>query len=407
MSPTSRQRSAAASQLGALVAGGDYQGLGIVRSLGRSGFPVCVVDDEPSIARYSRYASHSVRVGNLRNEDAAIDALLEVGHRFGLEGWVLFVTRDELVTALSRARDRLSAFFRVPTPAWETIRYAADKRMTYELAQRLNIPLPRTWYPESFEALDEIEPIRWPVLIKPAIKEHFIYRTRVKGWVVKDRHELRERFRDAAAIVPAGEIMVQDMIPGDGSMQYSYCTFFKGGRSLGRMTVRRRRQRPTDLGRSSTFVETVRTSELEDPSERFLREIDYYGLAELEYKFDESDEQYKLLDVNARTWGYHSIGHAAGVDFPLLVQLDQLGVDLRAAEARPGVTWVRLLTDVPTAALELARGRLGWREYLRSLRHTATEASFSRDDPRPGLAELLLVPYLVRTRSARRLLPWG
>jgi predicted ATP-grasp superfamily ATP-dependent carboligase len=297
-------------------------------------------------------------------------------------------------------------FFRVPTPAWDTVRYTADKRLTYELAERLDIPLPRTWYPASLGALDAIEPTRWPLLVKPAIKEHFIYKTNVKGWVVNDREELRKRFLDAAAIVPTGEVMIQDMIPGNGSTQYSYCTFFKGGRSIGRMTVRRRRQRPADLGRSSTFVETVDSSDLDEVSERFLQEIDYYGLAELEYKLDEADGQYKLLDVNARTWGYHSLGPVAGVDFPLLLQLDQFGLEVTEAQARPGVTWVRLLTDVPTAAPELASRRLSWRDYVHSLRNIATEASFSRDDPRPGLAELLLLPHLIRTRSLKRWPPW-
>ena len=62
----SNRRRADSLQFGAVVVGGDYQGLGIVRSLGRSGFPVCVVDDEPSIARYSRYATHAIRVPLLR-----------------------------------------------------------------------------------------------------------------------------------------------------------------------------------------------------------------------------------------------------------------------------------------------------------------------------------------------------
>ena len=50
-----------------------------------------------------------------------------------------------------------------------------------------------------------------------------------------------------------------------------------------------------------------------------LQEIDYYGLAALEYKLDGADGQFKLLDVNTRTWGYHSVGYVAGVDFPLLL----------------------------------------------------------------------------------------
>jgi predicted ATP-grasp superfamily ATP-dependent carboligase len=385
-----------------VVVGGDYQGLGIVRSVGRRGFPVCVVDDEPSIAGFSRYTGHTLRVPDLRDETTTVETLLEIGRRLGLDGWVLFATRDEIVAALSRARDRLREFFRVPTPAWETVRYASDKRLTYALADRLGIPTPRTWYPESVKDLDTIEPARWPLLVKPAIKEHFIYRTRVKGWIVRNPGELRERFVDAATILPHGEVMVQDLIPGNGLTQFSYCTFFKQGRPIGRMVVRRRRQRPADLGRSSTFVETVDLDTLSEPSTRFLQEIDYYGLAELEYKLDRTDGQYKLLDVNTRTWGYHSLGGVAGVDFALLVQLDQLGHEVSEADARPGVTWVRLLTDVPSAAPELARRHLRLGDYIRSLSSFATEASFSRDDPRPAVAEVALLPHLIRTRRARR-----
>jgi D-aspartate ligase len=39
--------------IGAVVVGGDYQGLGIVRSLGRQNVPVCVIDDETSIAFFA------------------------------------------------------------------------------------------------------------------------------------------------------------------------------------------------------------------------------------------------------------------------------------------------------------------------------------------------------------------
>lgn len=388
------------SEVGALVVGGDYQGLGIVRSLGRAGIPTCVLDDEPSIARYSRYASMAVRVADLRDEAATVEAALAAAEGSGLRGWVVYPTRDEVVTAFSRARDRLKEVFRVPTPGWETVRYAIDKRLTNTLAERVGVPTPRTWYPETEEALDRIETDSWPLLVKPAIKQRFIYTTRVKGWVVHDRAELRARFLDAAAVVGPGEVMVQDMIPGNGRTQYAYCAFFKDGLAIGRMVVRRRRQRPADIGRSSTYVETVDVPELIETSERLLRELGYYGLVELEYKFDTRDGTFKLLDINARTWGYHSIGPPAGVDFPLLLFRDQLGLEVSVVEARSGVTWMRVLTDTPTALADVVHGRLGFREYLRSVREVATEAAFSREDPRPGWAEVALLPHLIRTRAA-------
>src|SRR5271167_1195964 len=102
--------------VGAVVIGGDYQGLGIVRSLGRQGVPVCVVDDEHSISRLSRYSSRFVKVPDLRDERRAIDSLVEIGKRLSLRGWVLYPTREELVAAFSRNRLELSELFRVPTP---------------------------------------------------------------------------------------------------------------------------------------------------------------------------------------------------------------------------------------------------------------------------------------------------
>ena len=378
--------------------GGDYQGLGIIRSLGRKKIPVCVVDDETSIGRFSRYATHSIKVDDLRSEEGTVATVLEAGERLGLEGWVLFPTREETVAALSRRRSVLATHFRVPTQDWDCVRWAWDKRNTYRLAETLGIPTPATCVPlleSELEAADE-----WlPVAIKPAIKEHFIYATGAKAWRADTPAQLRVRFREAEQIVPAGEVIVQELIPGDGREQFAYGTFFKEGRPLGSMVARRWRQHPPEFGRASTYVETVDVPLLEELSELLLREIDYYGLAELEYKRDPRDGRFKLLDFNARTWGYHTIGGRAGVDFPYLLYADQVGLPLEERRARPGVKWVRLVTDVPTGFVEIVSGRLGWRSYIRSLRDMHIEAVFSSDDLLPGLVELALIPYLAVRRG--------
>jgi D-aspartate ligase len=378
---------------GAVVVGGDYLGLGIVRSLGRRGVPICTVDDERSIARFSRFTTYGLRVADLRDEGQAVETVLDVGGRLGLEGWVLYPTREETVAAFSRHRGQLAQHFRVPTPGWSTVRWAWDKRNTYRLAQELAIPTPRTWYPQGCEDLERIDADP-PFAVKPAIKEHFFYTTKAKAWRANTRSELAERFERAAALTGQGEVMVQELIPGDGHQQFAYCAFFKDGAGVGRMVARRRRQHPPEFGRASTFVETVDLPVLETYSERFLRAIGYYGLVEMEYKLDRRDGRYKLLDVNARAWGYHTLGQRAGVDFPFLQFADQLGEQVQACRASAGVRWIRLVTDVPTAAYEFAHRQLDWRGYLRSLADVHVEAVFSRDDPLPGLAEVALIPYL-------------
>jgi predicted ATP-grasp superfamily ATP-dependent carboligase len=388
----------ARQRVGAVVIGGDYQGLGIARSLGRRGIPVCVVDDECSIARFSRYVAHAVRTDSLRDEGNTVEILMDVGRRFGLDGWLLYPTRDETVAACARYRSVLSEIFRVPTPGWDTVRWLWDKRNTYELARELGIPVPRTACPRSVRELEALE-LDGPVAIKPAIKEHFVYATKAKAWRADTREERRQRFEQASQYVEPGEVMIQELIPGNGNHQFAYAAFFKNGRAIGSMVVRRQRQHPPEFGRASTFVQTIELPILETLSQRFLQAIDYYGLVELEYKFDARDGQYKLLDVNGRTWGYHTLGAGAGVDFPYLLYADQIGESVEPTRGRAGVNWIRLVTDVPTAVVEMLGGRLDWREYFRSVKSFDVEAVFKREDPLPGIMELALIPYLSLKRG--------
>lgn len=394
-----RSGAAGAQPVGALVVGGDYQGLGIARSLGRRGIPVCVVDDEPSVARASKFVDRFVRVPDLRDARTTVDVLVDVGRRFGLNGWVVYPTREETVAAISSHRDELQTVFRIPTPDWQSVQPAWDKRLTHRVGESLGMAMPRTWFPADEDELRALD-LPWPVIVKPAIKEHFFYATRAKAWQANDRTQLLDAYRNATRTVgDPREIILQEVITGGGDRQVAYCTFFKEGAPIAAMTVCRRRQHPSDYGRASTYVETVRLPELEELSVRFLREIDYYGLAELEYKQDPRDGTYKLLDVNLRTWGYHTLGGAAGVDFPYLLYRDQTGLPVSPTTARTGVRWIRLTTDLPNAARDMRAGTVKLADYARTLRGVDVEAVFSARDPLPWIYELLLLPYLAVKRG--------
>ena len=387
-----------AHEVGALVIGGDFQGLGIVRSLGHHQVPVGLIDNELSIARFSRYATFAEKVSTFGNAARTVEILLDLARKRDLQGWVLYPTRDETVAAISEYKEELERVYRVPTACWNTIKNLWDKRNTYDLAAHLGIPAPRTQRVRDEKDLDHLE-VKFPVAIKPAIKEHFVYATAVKAWRANNRAELKDCFERASQFMPVDELLIQDLIPGDGNNQYSYCAFFKKGRAVSKLVACRRRQHPLEFGKSSTYVESIELPLLEEYSERFLRAIDYYGLVELEYKYDARDGQYYLLDVNGRTWGYHTIGLRAGVDFPYLLFLDQLNEPIEQSRGKAGVRWIRLVTDLPVGLLGILQGKLRAGSYLRSLGNFDEEAVFSRDDPMPGLVEIALIPYLAIKRG--------
>ena len=387
----------AKENVGALVIGGDHPGLAIARSLGPRGIPVVVIDDQHSISKFSRYTTRVVRVEDLRDPQKTVDSVLEIGHRYDLKDWVLFPTRDETVMAFSRHRRRLAGFFRVTTPEWESTRHVWDKYNTYKLAEQIGIPSPRTWNVRSKEELSTLYP-RLPLAIKPAIKENFFYATGAKAWRADTPEQLNALFDAAAHNIRMSEIMIQEIIPGDGNCQLSYCAFFRDGSAHSILTARRLRQHPREFGRAATYVETADLPEIEELSQRFLRAINFYGLVEVEFKQDARDGQYKLLDVNARVWGFHGLGQVAGVDFPYLLFADQLGRHAERSRGRAGVGWLRLLTDVPTSFSAMARGYLSLGSYIQSIQRTEVESVFSWRDPLPSVAEFALLPYILRRK---------
>lgn len=388
-------------QIGALVVGGDHPGLAIARSLGRRGIPVYIIEDQHSVSVFSRYVTRVIRVPDIRDEQKTVDSVLEVGRRFGLKGWVLFPTRDETVAAFSLHRDRLAEFFRVTTPPWDVIRWAWDKNNTWKMAEKIGIPSPRTWNVTSADELSALYP-HLPLAVKPAVKEHFFYATGAKAWRAETPEQLQELFKRAAREIKVEDIMLQEIIPGDGKQQLSYCAFFREGRAHSTLLARRMRQHPREFGRAATYVETVELPEIEEIADRFLRAINFYGIVEVEFKQDPRDGKYKLLDVNARAWGFHGLGQAAGVDFPYLLFADQFGEQLESSRAKAGAGWLRLVTDVPVAASDMLRGYLTLGSYWSSLKNTRTESVFCGKDPLPSLGEIVLLPYLIAKKYFKK-----
>lgn len=385
------------SDQGALVIGGDYRGLGIVRSLGRHGIPVCVAHTNDRIAAYSRYAKRRVPWPDT-SEAEQTDYLVQLGREHGLEGWVLFPTSDKQAELVSRHHAELSEHYRLTTSPWPQYSLAQDKRLTYERAEALGIAAPATWKVQSIAEVAELD-LEYPVLLKPASGVIDNPITDDKVWRVDDRESLLARYAEAIDLLPAALVMIQEVVPGGGECQWSFAATCLDGDALASLTARRTRQIPVDFGRASTFVESMDQPDVAEQSTRIITDFGLTGLVEVEFKRDPRNDRLKLLDVNARSWGWHSIGAAAGVDFSYLAWRSALGKPVERARGREGVRWVRLTTDVPTSLREILGGRMKLGPYLRTLRPPLEGPIAAKDDPRPALME---VPLLAM-RAARRL----
>lgn len=385
--------------IGATVLGGHVQALGIVRALGRAGISVYVLDQTPlGVARRSHYC-RGFRLVSEWTAESVVAALEEMAN--DRKPCVLYPTDDMAVSILSQNHERLSENHSLVTPPWNVTEKAYNKILTYREAQACGVPIPRTLFPESLEEL--IEATRdwaFPIILKPAVMYTFARAMRKKVVFVPDSTALPLAYQEMTAIVPPSEVMAQDIIPGSPQHLYSLGALVDKGEIVAGFTARRKRQIPMDFGRASTFVETCDVRELVEYGSQILRHIRYSGLAEVEFKYDTRDGQYKLLEINPRLWKWHSIVEGLGVNLSLLQfkiangeRVDRLGI-LPFRECK----WIDRLSDWYVSLSEISKSRMKVGEWLHSYRGLCVDSVFSWSDPLPGVFLLILSPYMALTR---------
>jgi predicted ATP-grasp superfamily ATP-dependent carboligase len=137
--------------------------------------------------------------------------------------------------------------------------------------------------------------------------------------------------------------------------------------------------------------------------------MEFTGIAEVEYKWDERDNEYKLIEINPRPWDQHPLGLACGIDLIHLAYCDRAGLpspDVRSAfTARKWVAEDAFLL----AALGLVwRREAGLGTLLRQARGKRMYAIWSVRDPLPFVMYLATtVPSLIgmALRATRRSQP--
>jgi D-aspartate ligase len=382
---------------GALVMGADYRALGVVRSLGRRGIPVWVINQGGHlVAATSRYVRRRLPwpAGDDRGK---VDFLLALCATHQLNGWMLIPTDDYTVGLVSGHHKTLANKYRVTVPPWEKLRWACDKRLLHQLAEKLQVHQPWTVCPANREELAKID-CPFPVILKPAIRLQPSSLAIPKAWLAEDRESLLKRYNEASALLPSESLIIQEMVPGGGEAQFSYAALCKDGSSLASLVARRTRQFPRDFGQLSTYVETVDEPEIIEPAERLLAAVRFTGLVEVEFKRDPRNGRFKVLDINPRVWGWHTLSRRAGVDFPYLLWLLARGEAVPHLRGRAGERWVHLTADLRMAIEEIVGGRLSLWDYLRSIGGPLESAIFSWDDPLPGLLDLPLFAYAAGKR---------
>jgi len=377
--------------------GNHIQSLGICRIVGRLGYPVVLYNSyKQSITRYSKYCSKFVLFSN---HD---DLLVKLGTKESLDKTTLLIpTNDSLVGFIRDNYEFLNSRYFLSVASPDIIDFCSNKKNTYLKARELGIDIPTSYFPNNQEELLAIaDELVYPVILKPAIMFTFFHATGKKALKCNNHQELIDNYALMQKYIPANETIVQEFLRGGAKNLFSYGSFFANKISYANFVVNRIRQKPMDFGISTSFAKTVINQQIQVSAEKFLEGINYFGISEVEFMYDTEQQKYKLLEINPRSWKWHSIANRLDINiFKLLIDYienKQLTIHINNKE---NIAWIERLTDTYVSISEIAKGHLSLKEYLATLRLKKESACLSIDDPLPALMYILLAPYLFYKRS--------
>jgi D-aspartate ligase len=383
---------------GAVIIEGHVQGLSNTRSLGEAGIPVIVVDKSNCIARYSRYCKGFYYSPDFEGDGFA-DFLISLGKREGLDGWLLMPSNDHAVHTISRNRSLLNQIYKTITPGPEIIDKIYDKKTLLHIAQNVKIPCPPTQYFKSPE--DKLsDDLHLPVLTRGRFGLSFYRKMKVKAFLAQTEKELHDQLTFIESEYDLEKSVTQELIPSTGlNHTVSFTAYCVNGEIKCHWVGQKLREHPWRFG-TATLAESIDGNICLESSVKLLRELNYSGICEIEYLRDPRDGEYKLIEINARTWLWTGLAKACGVNYALLAYKNVNGQPAVFPETyRTDLKWINWLTDTWFSLKAIFRGRLGLREYLMAMKGKRIKAVFSGRDPMPSLALIFLSFYIALKRG--------
>jgi predicted ATP-grasp superfamily ATP-dependent carboligase len=264
----------------------------------------------------SRYISEYFKVPKpTNNETAYIQAVEKILQNDKYD--LLLPFGNNAYHAICMVQERIKKLTRILVPSKKNHIIAYDKYQTFEHCQHIGIPVPRTYYGFVRNDLREISnSIQFPIVIKTKSG------TGVKNGLrfANSTEELLKRYDEMVTIHSNSSephnLVIQEFIPG---YIHDACSVAARGKTLEILTQVRHWMYPI-TGGVGAINYTTKNDSVKALAEQVLESLSWSGPSQIEFKYDERDKKYKLIEINSKFWGTLDLSIRSGVNFPLLLR---------------------------------------------------------------------------------------
>ncbi len=280
-----------------------------LQSLGRKGLEVDVsTETDECVAVHSRYAKRKLRQPPQKNTEEFHNWLRK---QYAERQYELIIPSTETSLLGIRSLDPSDPIrIRAVVSSDESLEIALDKYRTCRLAEKMNVPVPRSELVDSERSVDR--PASYPVVLKPLRSKVVVDgQLRIfKAEMVRNEKDYKATVERLLRYTP---LVRQEFVYGRGvGAEF----LFDHGRKIWHFAHERVHELPLWGGASTYRQSIIAPPALLADAEKMLAALSWHGVAMVEFRMDAIGRHW-FMEINPRLWGSLALAIDAGVDFPL------------------------------------------------------------------------------------------
>jgi predicted ATP-grasp superfamily ATP-dependent carboligase len=366
--------------------------LAAVRSLGKRGIEVTVLSHlSVSISFYSKYCRHRVIAPDPEKDPRFADFLLDYVKKNHVD--VLLPISFAAVIQVSRIRQELEKYVKIPLADDAALDIAGSKDRTIQYAEKIGIRIPKTWYPRTEAEVESIaNEVSYPAVIKGSEESGFVR-------YANSPNELSQKYRFIARYSP----VIQEYITGEG---YGFFALYNHGTARAIFMHKRIREYPV-TGGPSAVAESIYDPALRDAGLRILDNLQWHGVAMVEFKKDAKTGDFVLMEINPKFWGSLGLSIAAGVDFPYLAC--RMAIDGDIEPVFHYETGVKYRWLFPADLFNVMTNPRTLPQFIRDFGDRTIQYDIDMHDPKPTFMQMgmTVAEFFLRVKQNRFWRPHG
>ena len=316
-----------------ILFGDNIAAYGVIRALGPKNIPMYLVSPAgKEISVHSRYVK-KILVANPIDESFIFQLMPWIRNNVGTEAVCMIAGEDYYLDKLSQNYEIFDRNLKPTFPSWDIVKKVRCKRLTYEIAEAAGVPIPRTFFITSKSELNNIinnTKLHFPLLMKAEDSKKFAKQYKTKGIISNNIDELLDNYTRYNGFME--ELLLQEMIPGGEDKLYCLKTVLNKNSDPLAVFVDKKIRSSAQFA-ACTLTASTWSEEVVQYGIRLLKDIGYLGYASVEFKLDDRDGIFKLMEINGRVSMNNSHALACGINLPHLMYRDVITGPLPCIES--------------------------------------------------------------------------